>query len=302
MSKLVLFLADGSTLDVPLDRERITIGRRADNDVCLPNLAVSGEHAVVVTILADSFLEDLNSTNGTLVNGDAIAKHFLRDRDEIDIGRHRLVYCSDDEAKVESKNLEGMARVYERDSGGRVETAKPFVRRREGGAEVGKAGSDSGASVAAGATAVGTKGAVVATAEAKAPGDEGRRASRSSSEPRTRGRKAQPAESLIDLPPPEAEASAPAAPEPPPVAGPGVKLLTGPRSGIRIAFTKTETTLGRPGVQVAAIVRTDSSFRVKPLEGISPPSVNGKPIAPEGADLTPGDVIEIAGNRVEFLI
>ena len=67
MSKLVLFLADGSVLDVPLKRDRMTIGRRADNDVCLPNLAVSGEHAAVVTILADSFLEDLVSTNGTSI-------------------------------------------------------------------------------------------------------------------------------------------------------------------------------------------------------------------------------------------
>ena len=68
MSKLVLFLPDGTTLDIPLARERTTIGRRADNDICMPHLAVSGEHAVVVTILADSFLEDLQSTNGTLVN------------------------------------------------------------------------------------------------------------------------------------------------------------------------------------------------------------------------------------------
>src|SRR6185503_5303580 len=75
----VLLVPNGTTLDVPLRRERVTIGRRADNDVCLPNLAVSGEHAVVVTILTDSFLEDLGSTNGTLVNGKPIAKHFLRD-------------------------------------------------------------------------------------------------------------------------------------------------------------------------------------------------------------------------------
>ena len=101
MSKLVLFLPDGSTLDIPLERERMTIGRRADNELCLPNLAVSGEHAVVVTILADSFLEDLGSTNGTLVNGKAIAKHFLRDRDEIDIGKHKLIYCADDEVVLE---------------------------------------------------------------------------------------------------------------------------------------------------------------------------------------------------------
>ena len=85
MGKIVLYLADGTTLDIRLARERITIGRRADNDVCLLYPAVSGEHAAIVTILSDSFLEDLASTNGTLVNGKPIAKHFLRDRDQIDI-------------------------------------------------------------------------------------------------------------------------------------------------------------------------------------------------------------------------
>jgi pSer/pThr/pTyr-binding forkhead associated (FHA) protein len=101
VGKLVLLLADGSTLDVPLGKERIVIGRRADNDVCLPHPAVSGEHASVVTILADSFLEDLGSTNGTLVNGKPIVKHFLRDHDQIDIGRQRLVFVSDDNAHVD---------------------------------------------------------------------------------------------------------------------------------------------------------------------------------------------------------
>src|SRR5687768_7621010 len=94
MGKLVLRLPDGSTREYQLERERVTIGRRADNDICLPFPAVSGEHAAVVTILDDSFLEDLGSTNGTLVNGKAITKHFLRDHDEIDIGRHTLFYVS----------------------------------------------------------------------------------------------------------------------------------------------------------------------------------------------------------------
>ena len=57
-----------------------------------------GEHAAVVTILADSFLEDLGSTNGTLVNGKSITKHFLRDHDQIDIGRENLVYYEEDSA------------------------------------------------------------------------------------------------------------------------------------------------------------------------------------------------------------
>jgi pSer/pThr/pTyr-binding forkhead associated (FHA) protein len=101
VGKLVVFLADGTTHEVILEKERVTIGRRADNDVCLPFPAVSGEHATVVTILADSFLEDLGSTNGTLVNGKPIAKHFLRDHDLIDIGRQKLTYLSDNSASVE---------------------------------------------------------------------------------------------------------------------------------------------------------------------------------------------------------
>src|SRR5215471_3072715 len=124
MSKLVLYLPDGTTLDIPLERERMTIGRRADNEVCLPNLAVSGEHAVVVTILADSFLEDLGSTNGTLVNGKTIAKHFLRDRDQIDIGRQKLVYVADESVQLEP-DATALGRLEDRIFGERVEAASP---------------------------------------------------------------------------------------------------------------------------------------------------------------------------------
>ena len=130
MAKLVLLVPNGTTLDVPLRRERVTIGRRADNDVCLPNLAVSGEHAVVVTILTDSFLEDLGSTNGTLVNGKPIAKHFLRDGDLIDIGRHKLLYFVDDEAIPPAGILKKAIREAVGDLGDKVEMAKPIVRSR----------------------------------------------------------------------------------------------------------------------------------------------------------------------------
>ena len=102
VGKLVHFHADGKAAEIRLDRQRITIGRRPDNDICLAYPAVSGAHAAIVTILADSFLEDLGSTNGTLVNGTSVAKHFLRDRDEIDIGQEILVYLADDAATLEA--------------------------------------------------------------------------------------------------------------------------------------------------------------------------------------------------------
>src|SRR5208282_5877556 len=124
-------MPDGSTIDVPLARERTTIGRRADNDICLPDLAVSGDHAVVVTILADSFLEDLGSTNGTQVNGKAVAKHFLRDRDQVEIGHHKLIYCADDNAVIEGEIIRTLAaRAAARHLGEVVDSARPFVRAK----------------------------------------------------------------------------------------------------------------------------------------------------------------------------
>src|SRR5436309_11024132 len=101
VGKLVLYMPDGSTREILLTRERIRIGRRPDNDIPLPFPAVSGEHAAIVTILSDSFLEDLGSTNGTFVNGKPVTKHFLRDRDRIDVGRENFIYYADDAAKPE---------------------------------------------------------------------------------------------------------------------------------------------------------------------------------------------------------
>jgi pSer/pThr/pTyr-binding forkhead associated (FHA) protein len=92
MAKLVLRREDGGTTEFDLNKDRVTIGRRNDNDICLPNSAVSAEHAVIVTILNDSFLEDLGSTNGTFVNGKPVKRHFLQGDDLIEIGRHRLTF------------------------------------------------------------------------------------------------------------------------------------------------------------------------------------------------------------------
>jgi len=92
MAKLILSLEGSVIREIPLDKERITIGRRPQNDIQIENLAVSGEHACVVTILNDSFLEDLGSTNGTLVNGNPIKKHILQNNDVVEIGKYKMKY------------------------------------------------------------------------------------------------------------------------------------------------------------------------------------------------------------------
>src|SRR5665213_3746808 len=135
MGKLVLFLQDGSTKAINLGKERVVIGRRADNDVCLPYPAVSGEHVAVVTILADSFLEDLGSTNGTLVNGAVVQKHFLRDRDQIDIGQQKLVYLADESAQLEDLNI-NVVRKELKTFGEKVEPALNARRARDAASDI----------------------------------------------------------------------------------------------------------------------------------------------------------------------
>jgi pSer/pThr/pTyr-binding forkhead associated (FHA) protein len=95
MAKLILSM-DGLVLkEITLTKERTTIGRKPHNDIQIDNLAVSGEHAVIVTILQDSFLEDLGSTNGTIVNGQPIKKHFLQNNDIIELGKYKLKYLNE---------------------------------------------------------------------------------------------------------------------------------------------------------------------------------------------------------------
>ena len=81
-----------------MNKERYTIGRLPDNDIRIDNAAVSGHHSLIINILNDSFLEDLNSTNGTYVNGKLIKKHALQHGDVITVGHHQLRFVEDDEA------------------------------------------------------------------------------------------------------------------------------------------------------------------------------------------------------------
>jgi len=310
MGKLVLFHADGTTLDILLRKERVTIGRRADNDVCLPHPAVSGEHAAVVTILSDSFLEDLGSTNGTLVNGIRSVKHFLRDHDQVDIGRQRLVYMSDEEAKVEPPVPE-IARHQIRGLSDTVERAKPAgnapattsvappsasTQPESGPAEHDTAELTDRSSTMSATNALSTPERLFASGQA-AP-----QMSASPAEPVAQGI-VDP--SLMNSPSRNSNrrktdsVDAPSAPPRVP-AQPTVRVLSGPQTGRTVPFANDQISVGRVGVQVAVIRKKGDGFRLVPLEGKEPPRVNGETVAAEGATLRPGDTFEVAGVRLEI--
>lgn len=305
MGKLVLYLADGTTMDVVLDKERITIGRRADNDVCLPYPAVSGEHAQVVTILADSFLEDLGSTNGTLVNGKAVTKHFLTDYDQIDIGRQRLTYMSDNDAKVDPLPPD-LLRNQMRGLTEKVEPARPLPQ-----VEVPSAGDRR--------PQFGSRSSPLLV---DLEGDE--RVARPGATqripaPRVRTQAKSPAR-LTPTRAPEAAVAAPPRGDgmsvraekavAQPAAAPSlvatgplcpfVRVLSGPSLGRTVPFPNPELTVGRVGVQVAVVRKVGDGYKLFPLEGSDPPRINGAPVATEGSPLHPGDTFEVAGVRLEL--
>jgi pSer/pThr/pTyr-binding forkhead associated (FHA) protein len=102
MPRLVLSL-DGVVLrEVNLTKDRTTIGRRSHNDLVIDNLAVSGEHAVMIMSGNDVYLEDLGSTNGTTVNGQPIKKHLLQHADTVEIGKYRIRFLIDGGAEGSS--------------------------------------------------------------------------------------------------------------------------------------------------------------------------------------------------------
>lgn len=229
MGKLIITDSTGQTQDFPLTKERVTIGRHPDNDIALNDKAVSGHHAVVITILQDSFLEDLDSTNGTQVNGKAIAKHPLSDGDVISVGRNTLKYEGEGAAEDEFE---------------KTMILKP--------AQLGAAFEEQ----------VNTAAAVPS-------------------------------------------ASAPPAPAPAtarPLLG-KLRVTSGPNQGKELELSKALTTVGKPGVQVAAITRRSDGYYIVHVGGDGTgvrPLHNGAPIDSTARKLSDGDSVELVGTQMTF--
>jgi pSer/pThr/pTyr-binding forkhead associated (FHA) protein len=105
-AKLILSIDGAVIKEYPLTKERTTIGRKPHNDIVIDNLAVSSEHAAVITILNDSFFEDLGSTNGSIVNGATTQKHFLQNSDVVEIGKYKLKYLNDQPTQTSAADFE----------------------------------------------------------------------------------------------------------------------------------------------------------------------------------------------------
>jgi len=96
MGKLVVSLDNVVIKEFQITKERTTLGRRPYNDIVIDNLAVSGEHAVLTAAASDVFIEDLNSTNGTYINGKAVKKQLLSNNDVVEVGKYRIKFLADD--------------------------------------------------------------------------------------------------------------------------------------------------------------------------------------------------------------
>ncbi|MBU3740348.1 MAG: FHA domain-containing protein, partial [Rhodoferax sp.] len=96
MPKLLISIDGVVVKEAVLSKARTTLGRRPYNDIVFDNLAVSGEHAVLQMVGADVFIEDLNSTNGTYINGKAIKKQLLTHNDTVEIGKYKIKFLVDE--------------------------------------------------------------------------------------------------------------------------------------------------------------------------------------------------------------
>lgn len=282
MAKLILSM-DGLVLkEIGLTKERTSIGRKPHNDIQIDNLAISGEHAVIVTILNDSFLEDLNSTNGTYVNGQPVKKHFLQNNDVIELGKYRLKYLNEGATGAAAADFEKTMVLRPGALARPPEAAPPAATRTAADTHAGMPGlaTQAGPSTQAGATLPPTTPPTPLTPPTSA-----------------------------SVPPaavtPTSTPSMAPPTQPTPIAHSGVgviQILNGASAGRELELVKTLTTLGKPGTQVAVITRRPQGYFITHVEGAQFPVVNGKTLDAQAHALADHDVVEIAGVKMEFFL
>lgn len=241
MAKLIYTLDGVLITEYPLNKERISIGRRKDNHIHVDDLAVSGEHAVITTIGRDSFLEDLESTNGTLINGRSVKWYALQEGDEIQLGRARLKYAQGNanEKPVENSFAQTIMLPM-------VETEEQHAAQPQ------------------------LNGVPHDTPAVPAPS----------------------ADTAKVLPDQQSSASK--------IAGVSLQLMQGAKPGRELFITKSMTTLGKVGVQVAVITKRNEGYYLAHIEGHEHPKLNGESIGTKAKLLKNEDLLELAGVQMRF--
>src|SRR6195256_1560085 len=237
MARLVLSLDGQVMAEYNMNKERYTIGRLPDNDIRIDNAAVSGHHSLIINILNDSFLEDLNSTNGTYVNGKLIKKHALQHGDVVTVGHHQLRFVEDDEAQDEFE---------------KTMVIQPSSRPVEKMRAVNEAAEKMSPSLSA-------------TAKSRALNDVSAAALKKAK----------------------------------------LQVLSGAFAGRELELSKALTTLGRPGVQVAAITRRAEGYFIVHVDSGKDndfPLLNGTAIGAQATRLADNDVIQLAGVKMGFFV
>jgi hypothetical protein len=281
---------DGLVLkEITLGKERTTIGRKPHNDIQIDNLAVSGEHAVIVTILNDSFLEDLGSTNGTLVNGQPIKKHFLQSNDVIELGKYKLKYINDQAGKGAA------AQDFEK-----TMVLRPGQAPKPGAPGAATSQALPTMSTAQPSPALSTSqplrpAAPPSPVSAAAPATQ---PPASLSQPMPAAPGASVSQAL-----PTMSTSQPLSASQPIATGgkvAAIQILSGANAGKEMELTKALTTLGKPGVQVAVITKRPQGYFITHVEGANFPILNGKLLDAQAHPLGDHDIVELAGVKMEF--
>jgi pSer/pThr/pTyr-binding forkhead associated (FHA) protein len=289
MARLILSLDNQVLAEYNMTKERYTVGRLPDNDVRIDNPAVSGHHSLIINILNDSFLEDLNSTNGTYVNGKLIKKHALQHGDVLTIGHHQIRFADEHLNETDQDEFEKTMVI----PSGQQNAAQLAIAE--------KAADDAARAEA--------KAEPEAAPEKKPEEDYSAAAAASvkldaeEAEDQEEPPKPKPYGETVAL----TETSAGIDPSNAPSALPLAKLqvLSGAFAGRELELTKALTTLGRPGVQVAAITRRKEGYYIVHVESGEEddfPLVNGKPIGPQARKLGDNDVVQLAGVKMGFFV
>jgi hypothetical protein len=301
MARLILSL-DGQTLaEYNMTKERYTVGRLPDNDIRVDNAAVSGHHSLIINILNDSFLEDLNSTNGTYVNGKLIKKHALQHGDVITAGHHQLRYV-DDQGDVGTTEYDFEKTMVIEPSGQMEEQIAKAAQAIDEVATRGMAATASAAPAPAPAAPAPAAPAPAAPAPAApapaapapaAPAPAAAHAPPTQSHQQTVSGYTPSSTQSLD------QSSAPVLPSA------KLQVLSGTFAGRELELNKAITTLGSPNVQVAAITRRAEGFFIVHVEGGKEnkfPRVNGQDIGAQARRLVDNDVVELAGVKMGFFL